>query len=133
MQAGRYEIVGQSLCLETQRRIVHQGLTKAGPTRVRKHLFRMAWRWLHFQFASELALWYYERTKDGHGRNRRRMIVALARKLLVVLWKLTTRGKYPRKLSKLETFATKSFHCQLDAVVEEAGTSQPLGESMAFP
>ena len=76
-----------------------QGITKAGPARVRKHLIQMAWRWLHFQSASELALWYYERTKDGHGRNRRRMIVALARKLLVALWKLATRGKYPRERS----------------------------------
>ena len=72
-----------------------QGITKAGPARVRKHLIQMAWRWLHFQPTSKLALWYNERTKDGHGRNRRRMIVALARKLLVALWQLATKGLVP--------------------------------------
>ncbi|MCY3725028.1 MAG: hypothetical protein OXF95_00105 [Rhodobacteraceae bacterium] len=55
----------------------------------------MAWRWLRFQPGSKLTLWYRERTRDGHGRNRRRMIVALARKLLVALWQLATRGLVP--------------------------------------
>ncbi len=69
--------------------------TKAGPVRVRKHLIQMAWRWLHFQSTSKLAFWYKERNKDGHGRNRHRMIVALARKLLVALWKFATKGEIP--------------------------------------
>ena len=72
-----------------------QGITKSGPSRVRKHLIQMAWRWLRFQPGSKLTLWYRERTRDGHGRNRRRMIVALARKLLVALWQLATRGLVP--------------------------------------
>ena len=55
----------------------------------------MAWRWLRFQPQSKLALWFHERTSDGHGRNRRRMIVALARKLLVALWRLATEGVVP--------------------------------------
>jgi len=45
--------------------------------------------------ASQLTLWYYVRTTDGHGRNRRRMIVALVRKLLVALWQLATKGLIP--------------------------------------
>ncbi|MDE2673619.1 MAG: IS110 family transposase [Paracoccaceae bacterium] len=72
-----------------------QGITKSGPSRVRKHLIQMAWRWLRFQPGSKLTLWYREGTRDGHGRNRRRMIVALARKLLVALWQLATRGVVP--------------------------------------
>ena len=72
-----------------------QGITKSGPARVRKHLVQMAWRWLRFQPQSKLALWFHERTSDGHGRNRRRMIVALARKLLVALWRLATEGVVP--------------------------------------
>ena len=45
--------------------------------------------------ASQLTLWYNAITTDGHGRNRRRMIVAMARKLLVVLWQLATKGLIP--------------------------------------
>lgn len=72
-----------------------QGITKSGPSRVRKHLIQMAWRWLRFQPKSRLALWYQEKTRDGHGRNRRRMIVALARKLLIALWRFATQGVVP--------------------------------------
>jgi len=72
-----------------------QGITKAGPSRVRKHLVQMAWRWIRFQPGSKLTKWFMERTRDGHGRNRKRMIVALARKLLVALWRLATQGVIP--------------------------------------
>ena len=72
-----------------------QGITKAGPARERKHLIQMAWRWIRFQPTSKLTLWFKERTKDGHGRNRKRMIVALACKLLVALWQLATIGVVP--------------------------------------
>ena len=69
-----------------------QGITTSGPLRVRKHRIQMAWRWLRFQPGSKRTLWYRERTREGHGRNRRRMMVALACKLLVALWQLATRG-----------------------------------------
>jgi len=72
-----------------------QGITKAGPSRVPKHLIQMAWCWLHYQPASQLTRWYYVRTMDGHGRNRRRMIAALARKLLVALWQLAIKCLIP--------------------------------------
>ena len=55
----------------------------------------MAWRWLRFQPKSKLTLWFQEKTRDGHGRNRRRMIVALARKLLIALWRFATQGVIP--------------------------------------
>ena len=72
-----------------------QGNTKAGPARVRKHLIQMTWRWIRYQPTSKLTLWFKERTKDGYGRNRKRMLVALARKLLVTLWQLATKGVIP--------------------------------------
>lgn len=72
-----------------------QGITKTGPARVRSHLIQMAWRWLHHQPESKLSLWYRERTKDGQGRNRKKLIVALARKLLVALWQFAIRGVIP--------------------------------------
>ena len=72
-----------------------QGITKAGPARVRRHLIQMAWRWIRYQPESKLTRWFMERTRDGHGRSRKRMIVALARKLLVALWRLATQGVIP--------------------------------------
>ena len=72
-----------------------QGITKTGLARVRSHLIQIAWRWFHHQPESKLSLWYRERTKDGQGRNRKKVIVALARKLLVALWPFATRGVIP--------------------------------------
>ena len=56
-------------------------------------MIQLAWRFLQFQKDSELARWYRART-DG-GARKTTMIVALARKLLVELWRLVTIGKVP--------------------------------------
>ena len=72
-----------------------QGLSKAGNARVRRGLIQLAWRFLRFQKDSALAQWYRGRTEDGAGKRKRTMIVALARKLLIALWRLATIGEIP--------------------------------------
>jgi transposase len=71
-----------------------KGLAKAGNARVRVGMIQLAWRFLLFQKDSALAQWYRTRT-EGAGRNRKTMIVALARKLLIALWRLVTTGEVP--------------------------------------
>jgi transposase len=66
---------------------VEQGISKAGNRRVRTLMIEMAWRWLQFQPGSALSRWFQERYGSGTRRMRRIGIVALARKLLVALWK----------------------------------------------
>lgn len=72
-----------------------QGLAKAGNWRVRHSSLQLAWRWLKFQKDSALAQWYRRRTADGGGIIRKKMIVALARKLLTALWRYVTTGEVP--------------------------------------
>ena len=72
-----------------------KGLAKAGNSRVQRGMLQLAWRWLMFQKASSLAQWYRARTENAPPRVRKTMIVALARKLLIALWRLTTTGEIP--------------------------------------
>jgi transposase len=55
-------------------------------------MLQLAWLWLRHQPQSALARWFHERVKSNGGRMRKTTIVALARKLLVVLWKYVTAG-----------------------------------------
>jgi transposase len=71
-----------------------KGLAKAGNSRVRRGMIQLAWRFLMFQKGSSLAQWYRART-EGAPSTRKTMIVALARKLLVALWRLVTTGELP--------------------------------------
>jgi transposase len=75
-----------------------KGLAKAGSARVRRGMVQLAWRFLLHQKGSALAQWYRARTADARGGTRKTLIVALARKLLVGLWQLTTTGKVPEGL-----------------------------------
>jgi transposase len=59
-------------------------------------MIQLAWRFLRFQKASGLAQWFAARTADGRGGTRKTMIVALARKLLIALWRLVTGGEVPQ-------------------------------------
>ena len=70
-------------------------LARAGNIRVRNGLIQFAWRFLKFQPDSELARWFRQRTVGGPVGIRKKMIVALARKLLVALWKFVTHGEVP--------------------------------------
>jgi transposase len=72
-----------------------QGLAKAGNRRVRRGMLQLAWRWLMFQKDSALAQWYRARTADGRPGIRKTMIVALARKLLIALWRYVNEGVLP--------------------------------------
>jgi transposase len=73
-----------------------QGLAKAGNGRVRRGMLQLAWRWLMHQKDSALTQWYRSRTVDGRKDTRKTMIVALARKLLIALWRYVTAGEVPR-------------------------------------
>jgi transposase len=75
-----------------------KGLAKAGNARVRRGMIQLAWRFLLFQKDSALARWYRARTADARGGTRKAMIVALARKLLLALWRLVTTGETPEGL-----------------------------------
>jgi transposase len=69
-----------------------QGVSKSGNPRLRTTLIQLAWLWLRHQRQSALALWFEERVKRNGGRHKKSAIVALARKLLVALWKYVTAG-----------------------------------------
>jgi transposase len=69
-----------------------QGVSKAGNPRLRTTMLQLAWLWLRHQPQSALTLWFHERVKRNSGRLRKTTIVALARKLLVALWKYATAG-----------------------------------------
>jgi len=69
-----------------------QGVSKAGNPRLRETLIQLAWLWLRHQPKSALALWFNERVSRNGGRMKKVIIVALARKLLVALWKYVTAG-----------------------------------------
>jgi transposase len=69
-----------------------QGVSKAGNPRLRSTLIQLAWLWLRHQPQSVLALWFEERVRRNGGRFKKTTIVALARKLLVALWKYVTAG-----------------------------------------
>ena len=69
-----------------------QGVSKAGNPRLRSTLIQLAWLWLRHQPQSVLALWFEERVRRNGGRLKKTTIVALARKLLVALWKYVTAG-----------------------------------------
>jgi transposase len=72
-----------------------KGLAKAGNARVRRGLIQLAWRFLMFQKDSALAQWYRARTDGVKGVRKTIMIVALARKLLIALWRMVTTGEVP--------------------------------------
>lgn len=78
---------------ESGKRRREKGLARAGSGRVRHGMIQLAWRFLIFQKDSRLARWFRERTADGRSTTRKTMIVALARKLLIALWRLVTTGE----------------------------------------
>ena len=71
-----------------------KGLSRSGNARVRKGMVQLAWRFLRFQNDSALAKWFEIRTKNAR-TSRKKMIVALARKLLIALWHLVRDGVVP--------------------------------------
>jgi transposase len=72
-----------------------QGISKAGNPRARAKAIELAWLWLRHQPGSALSRWFHTYTAQGRGRIRRIAIVALARKLIVALWRFLTTGLVP--------------------------------------
>jgi transposase len=72
-----------------------KGLARAGNARVRRGMIQLSWRFLMFQEQSAFAQWYRARTADGRPGTRKPLIVALARKLLIELWRFVTTGQLP--------------------------------------
>ncbi len=87
---------------ESGRRRRKKGLTRAGNARLRRGVIQLAWRFLRFQKESALAQWFRARTADGRGGTRKTMIVALARKLFIALWRLAMMGEIPQVVSLRE-------------------------------
>lgn len=75
-----------------------KGLARAGNSRVRRGMIQLAWRFLRFQRDSALAQWYRAVTEDGRGATRKTRIVALARKLLIALWRMVKTGEMANAL-----------------------------------
>ena len=73
-----------------------QGISRAGNERLQAISIQLAWNWVRWQPFSELTLWYRSRFADGGTRARRIGIVAVARKLVIALWRYATRGIVPR-------------------------------------
>ena len=79
---------------ESGRRRREKGLAKAGNARVRRGMIQLAWRFLFHQRNSALTQWY--RQSVAAGKKRTTVIVALARKLLIALWRFVTIGDVPQ-------------------------------------
>jgi transposase len=69
-----------------------QGISQSGNPRLRTTMIQLAWLWIRHQPGSALTLWFKERNERNGGRRRKTTIVALARKLLVALWKYVSAG-----------------------------------------
>jgi transposase len=72
-----------------------QGISKAGNPRARRQAIELAWLWLRHQPDSELSRWFRHKTAGASARMKRIAIVALARKLMVALWRYLTTGLVP--------------------------------------
>lgn len=88
---------------ESGKRSREKGLSRAGNARVRRGMVQLAWHFLLFQKESALAQWYRGVTKDARGTRRKTMIVALARKLLIALWRMVTTGEMPEGVAMRAT------------------------------
>ena len=78
---------------ESGKRRREKGLARTGNRRARHGMIQLAWRFLRHQESSALAVWF--QTRVAEGKSRKTMIVALARKLLIALWRFVTTGEVP--------------------------------------
>ena len=76
-----------------------QGISKAGNRRLRTAAVELAWLWLRYQPDSALVRWFHGRLGTGRRRVRKVLIVALARRLLIALWRYATQGVLPEDAS----------------------------------
>ena len=73
-----------------------QGISRAGRGQVRGTMIQAAWLWLKHQPKSAITRWFVQRTAGQSGRIRRIMIVAVARKLAIALWRFLEQGLVPQ-------------------------------------
>jgi len=92
--AGSVGLCGSPYSSGTMER--DQGISKAGNPRIRTLMVELAWQWLRWQPESALSKWYMERFGRSGGRSRRIGIVALARRLLIALWRFVEHGLIPQ-------------------------------------
>jgi transposase len=87
-----------------------QGISKAGNKWLRRVAIQIAWGWVHWQPKSELTKWFHARFATGGRRQRRIGIVALARKLMIALWRYADGGEPPAGaiLGELGTYMLKA-------------------------
>jgi transposase len=79
----------------SDQRVRDQGISKAGRAEIRRLALQLAWGWLRWQPTSALTQWFRARFEAAGGRSRRVGIVAVARKLVVALWRYVTQGVLP--------------------------------------
>jgi transposase len=98
-----------------------QGISKAGNRHVRCLMVELAWMWLRWQPASALSQWYERRFGPGNKRARKVGIVALARKLLIALWRFVDQGELPEGAAekdwRLNVSSTARRHARQEAAV----------------
>ena len=87
--------------------LVMSEISKAGNRLVRWMMIQLAWGWLRYQPRSKLSRWYQRRFGQGKSRVRKIGIVALARKLLIALWKYLETGEVPAGAEVVKTKKTK--------------------------
>ena len=92
-----------------------QGIGKAGNPRARTMAIELAWLWVRHQPESALIDWFLERVGNGTGRIRRIAIVALARKLMIALWRYVTIGMIPVPVGPVTAKLCKSAKGARDA------------------
>src|SRR5262249_32979329 len=87
-----------------------QGIDKAGNVWLRRVAIQLAWSWVRWQPNSELTVWFNEKFARGGRRQRRVGIVAVARKLVILLWRCTTGAELPGNVirGKMEQYVLKA-------------------------
>jgi transposase len=104
-----------------------QGISKAGNKHVRALIVELAWLWLRWQPGSALSRWYERRFGSGNKRVRKIGIVALARKLLIALWRYLERGELPEgaveKDWRLRVDSTARRHARAAGAAGAAGVA----------
>ena len=93
--ARRARRIGASAVYQSGATQRDRGITRAGNAHVRRMMVQLAWGWLRWQSDSALAQWYQRRFATGGSRQRRIGIVALARKLLIALWRYVDQAIVP--------------------------------------
>jgi transposase len=109
-----------------------QGISKAGNRQVRWLMIELAWCWVRYQPESALTRWYLERFYDGGSRARRIGLVAVARKLLIALWRFLETGELPEGA----TLKSECPRCPSESLGEPAlgaGESRELPSDAGVP